>query len=495
MTLERKTAALLCAAEAYLARGCRVQYDQLSMDRIVRVTPRRRFTLPPEAATSRQTLYLDCATYVCAAFYNAFGYMPEADVTWNMRELVQDCVYRYEVTGKETPGEIAAVTAEVRSLLRPGDALIVSRADNGHIMLYADENTYYHCTPGGEQGSYDYTHLRDVHSAHGGLYADDPHMWFERNEDPKKAWRYLFHETVKIFAVVRPLNHVGDITADTLARMSTAKDLFFEVTGSHEGGRTADAGDTVLYTLSVENRRTEAAEVSVRFTPPAGCRFTGSADVSVTIPAGGCTSFDFPVRLESADSVQIAPPVICANGMNVYAPPVLTGKNLTAEEAETVLRTAKAADSAMPERIAAAYRAIGIAVPTEYNRLLRDLFYRHDSMLGDVWSRRVQEPKRDMALYSYFGGIGVITPQTASDLYIRTVQLRMEDLQAGDILLCSDDHTGLRTYAVLYTGSGFFGCFAPDQPCEERTGDAAAAYLDTLPGRYAYVILRPSLSK
>ena len=82
MTDNRKLEALFTAAEAYMDRGFWVQYDQLSMDRLIRITPRRRFTLPPEAATSQQRLYLDCATYVCAAFYNAFGYQLEANVTW-----------------------------------------------------------------------------------------------------------------------------------------------------------------------------------------------------------------------------------------------------------------------------------------------------------------------------------------------------------------------------------------------------------------------------
>ena len=96
MTREEKARVLLTTAQAFVDRGAALQYDQLSMYRDVQITPRRRYTLPPEAATAQQRLYLDCATFVCAAYYNAFGYRLEADVTWNIRDLVEDCVYSIE---------------------------------------------------------------------------------------------------------------------------------------------------------------------------------------------------------------------------------------------------------------------------------------------------------------------------------------------------------------------------------------------------------------
>ena len=93
MNIEQKTAALFAAAEAFLDRGAALQYDQLSMDRLVRVTPRHSWYLPPEAATEQHRAYLDCSTFVCAAYYSAFGYVPESNLTWHMRELVQDRVF------------------------------------------------------------------------------------------------------------------------------------------------------------------------------------------------------------------------------------------------------------------------------------------------------------------------------------------------------------------------------------------------------------------
>ena len=39
MTTDLSAAALLSAAEAFLARGDAIQYDQRSMDRVVQITP------------------------------------------------------------------------------------------------------------------------------------------------------------------------------------------------------------------------------------------------------------------------------------------------------------------------------------------------------------------------------------------------------------------------------------------------------------------------
>ena len=103
MTREEKARVLLTTAKAFVARGPALQYDQLSMDRDVQITSRRRYTMPPEAGTSQQRLYLDCATFICAAYYNAFGYRLEADVTWNIRDLVEDCVFCHHFTGRKAP--------------------------------------------------------------------------------------------------------------------------------------------------------------------------------------------------------------------------------------------------------------------------------------------------------------------------------------------------------------------------------------------------------
>ena len=68
MTTDLSAAALLSAAEAFLARGDAIQYDQRSMDRVVQITPRRDKLAPPEAATVQHMLFLDCSSFVNAVY-------------------------------------------------------------------------------------------------------------------------------------------------------------------------------------------------------------------------------------------------------------------------------------------------------------------------------------------------------------------------------------------------------------------------------------------
>ena len=93
MSADIKTQALLATAKAYCDRGAAIQYDQLSMDRLLRVTPRRRLGAAPEEATGQHTLCLDCSSFVWSVFYNAFGYWMEGDLTWDMIDLVVPRVY------------------------------------------------------------------------------------------------------------------------------------------------------------------------------------------------------------------------------------------------------------------------------------------------------------------------------------------------------------------------------------------------------------------
>lgn len=170
------------------------------------------------------------------------------------------------------------------------------------------------------------------------------------------------------------------------------------------------------------------------------------------------------------------------------------GNNLTAEQTQAPLSAMEGAVSrgrATESAIREAYAALGITLH-DFRLWLRDLFHRYDATVGAVFVRRGQQPREDMAVYGYFGGTHVLTPEVCYDPFIRTLQLRMEDLQPGDILLCSDDYTNRRIYAALCTGTGLWGSFEAFQPPAVLTGEAAVRWLDTLPGRDAWVLLRPT---
>ena len=66
MTREEKARVLLATAKAFVDRGPQLQYDQLSMDRDVQITSRRRYTLPPEEmySFSRRAVLLSSESMV-----------------------------------------------------------------------------------------------------------------------------------------------------------------------------------------------------------------------------------------------------------------------------------------------------------------------------------------------------------------------------------------------------------------------------------------------
>ena len=131
-----KTEALLAMAEAYFLRGEWLQYDQLSMDRVVRISPRRESFAPPEAASPSRRLHLDCSSFVWALYYATFGHMLEADLTWHMTDFLRPEVFYYEPTHQETPELLEELKSRITKVLEPGDIITYFRTTvTGHTML------------------------------------------------------------------------------------------------------------------------------------------------------------------------------------------------------------------------------------------------------------------------------------------------------------------------------------------------------------------------
>ena len=144
---------------------------------------------------------------------------------------------------------------------------------------------------------------------------------------------------------------------------------------------------------------------------------------------------------------------------------------------------------------AEAYRARGIALASDAGEVLNALFYRHDSALGSVFSRKPQAPERDMAVYSYFGGYAVITPEAAHGERVRTAGIRRADLQPGDLILCGDDARLSHAYTCFYTGEALVGVFGAGEGMRTMMGAELDAFLETLFGRFCFALIRPYLAE
>jgi len=138
-----------------------------------------------------------------------------------------------------------------------------------------------------------------------------------------------------------------------------------------------------------------------------------------------------------------------------------------------------------------AYGKFGIEMDNDEQKNICNSFYLHDSTKGDVLSRKRRNNKKDCGVDSLFGGYGVITPEVVFDYGIRCNKIQRRDLMPGDIILCSDDPYGVNTYSSFYTGDKLIGRFDAGNNAECIENSDIDVFIDSLFGRFCFVILRP----
>lgn len=497
MTKQEKAKILLNVADAYYRRGSAIQYNQLSMDRVVRVTPRRQKFFSPEAATEQSVHFLDCATFVWVVYYEAFGLKMPADLTWQMTEVVKPRVYYRGFTHSETDTERQQIEADIREKLEPGDLMVYARTSgSGHAMLYIGNGRFMHCTYKNQDGDYDYAGLCNRFHDGGSLYIDSIDGLFTKPDDTPASKRSIFRDNVKCFAVLRPLDNVNEPTTNTKLRLANSPDLDFSVLSSVYGGQTASIGDDIVYTVKICSRSSKDRTVSLNFQAPDSASLLEDSVREVTVPAGNSIEVSYRVRINDTESPLLDAPMLTANGFHVAANPILLGKNPSAESVEKLVRSFFAELEAETDVYAAAcqaYSVQGISIPDTAAECFDRLFYRFDALNGDVLYRGTQNPQKDMAVYSLFGGAGVITPEMVYDGNCRTVYVSVHDLMPGDLILVSDDSLYLSTHVGFYTGDALYGDFSGNTSREFLRDEEMRRYIDSLLGRYAFVVLRPFL--
>lgn len=494
MTTDLSAAALLAAAEAFLARGNSIQYDQRSMDRVVQITPRRDKLAPPEAATEQHMLFLDCSSFVNAVYHAAFGRVLDADLTWHMAQMLQPCVLRWQASHTETPEERRRISRETAALLRPGDLLVMDKGSNGHVVLIGD-GVYYHCNQKGGEKGYRYDLRREAFTPGGAVYRE-PLTALLNSEAPNQPdICCVFDDAVQGFCMLRPLPRMGMPTPAAVTRLKGAAGLHCSVLSSHPGGRSAAPGETVTYTVCIHSRLASEQSVQVTFTPPALCG-GGTQSVLLALPAGEAAQAAFSLTAPSIDEPFLEAPAVTVNGLPVWAERVLLHGGLSSIQQRQVTTAARQAAAAGQDIWAAAaqgYALLGIPLPAGVPETLAALFRRYDAVPGDVLWRLPQQPRRDASLYSFFGGTGVITPEAGGDSTIRTRRITPADLTPGDIILCSGDALFRQTAVLFLTEDGLL-CQDSGQITLLRLEDAQRK-IESLPGQFCYIVLRPSAAE
>ena len=484
MTREKKLEVLLATAKAYYDRNEWCQYDQRSMDRLIQLSPRRRKRLPPESATAQHIQFLDCSGYTTAVFLEAFGYELPHDLTWHMVDFLEPQVFYYELTHEETHEELSKICDEIKKILKPGDLVCHDRGvGSGHIMLYLGDEVYSDCRPGNGGDGYDYENHKNRFYERG-VWHNDANVWFEIGKD--RPYRSLFHEKIRRISISRPLDLDLTPTSNALARIGEAKDLVCGVLTSHAGALHASKGEKVTYTVFVKNLG-EDKEVHISFSAPDNTKFEGETSVKANTFTGKTLEINFTVEVLSDEEICLEAPFVTVNSLNVYAPRVLLGKKFSdnellseCERIKTEIKSGKTALEAISHK-----RDIDV---------FRSLFYLHDTPLGDVLSRREQVPSKDMGIYSMYGGVGVITPAIASVEGVRCTHITKSDLIAGDVILISDDALGKGLYSCFYDGNSFYGKFEAEEETSIINGEKLDEFIDSLFGRFCFVVLRHSLS-
>lgn len=494
MTTDLSVAALLAAAEAFLARGNSIQYDQRSMDRVVQITPRRDKLATPEAATEQHMLFLDCSSFVNAVYHAAFGRVLDADLTWHMAQMLQPCVFRWHASHTETPEERRRISREVTMLLRPGDLLVMDKGSNGHVVLIGD-GVYYHCNQKGGEKGYRYDLRQEAFTPGGAVYRE-PLAALLNSEAPNQPdICCVFDDAVQGFCVLRPLPRMGIPTPASVARLKDAAGLYCSVLSSHPGGRSAALGETVTYTVCIHSRLASKQAVRVTFTPPASCGGEPRS-VLLALPAGETAQATFSLIVPSIDVPFLTAPTVTVNGLPVWAERVLLHVGLSSAQQRQItaaVRQAAAAGQDIWAAAAQSYALLGITLPTGVPEALTALFRRYDAVPGDVLWRLPQQPRYDASLYSFFGGTGVITPEAGGDSTIRTRRITPADLTPGDIILCSSDALFRQTAVLFLTEDGLL-CQDSGQITLLRLEDAQQK-IESLPGQFCYIVLRPSAAE
>ena len=496
-TMAQKQQALLTVARAFYDRESYTQYDQRSMDRVLQLTPRRQKYLPPESGNSQYIHFLDCSGYTSAIYLTAFGYELPSDLTWIMVDQMERRVYLYNLTREESLEDIQRVKDEVYALLQPGDLITWQRIKgSGHSIMYLGDGRYTECTiPPGQKNSYNYEECKNQIYERG-IWLRNLDVLFPVTEEMLAKSRGLFRENVVRFSVHRPLEVVGDILPQTKLRMGKAKDLWCAVENSAPGLLQAYPGGKVVYTLVVRNLSQEAKDITVTFAPPAGTAFAGKGVQELSLQAGEEKRLTFPVAVEKNNTqIKLDGPVVTVNDLMVYAHPVLLGRRMTDAQWESVKETVLAEIATGATAVAAAakaYAPFGIQMDPVQKHYSWTYFCYHDSTAGDGVSRRPQNPFADLAVYGGFGGKAVITPEMAAGQYTRTTYIATKDLLPGDVLLCLDDSFGDMAYSTFFDGERLVGCFEPEGQTRAISGEELDRFVDSLFGRFAFLLLRPA---
>lgn len=502
--MNEKTTALLDTAFAFFHRGPMIQYDQSRMDALFRTTSRRDIFAAPEEATVQNTVFLDCSGFVFACYYQTFGYQLPATLTHEMVELESMRVFYYELTGKESEEQRKRVLSEFRACLEPGDIVVYQYRGNGHAMLYADDKHLLHCCPYGDVDGYRYRQGHETFYPSGGILDTPLKELLVPAPGGTLSRHYLFLPDRTRFGVLRPLSLLGEPLPQARQRSdrdSNLRNLVAQVVTSHPRGRTVAKGDVVTYSLHVDNIGETEVSILGKLEPPAHTSLVAGGELCLVVPPGSRVSGTWAIKVNETDSCCLDSPIVTLNGMQVFVPSVLCGKNLTNTHERKLRASAKDLVAGGQDDLQAIASVYPIPLPgrfTSVSAVIADLFRKVDLPFGLGLRRHQGAWAEDIAVPGCFGGIGVTSPEVIAPgrRHERIRRITLEAVQVGDIIACCDDPMAAKAYGCVCVDTGvLYGKFAYGLPVSTLCGQEAEKWFEKLFSRFCFVLLRPSMAE
>ena len=598
-----KINAVKTVAEAFYYRGGSLQYDDYSMifnsnsNKLVR--KRRSDSIKsPEDATSQDIKYSVCSEFVANVYYEAFtkngsGYtfkygngnelgLVESSKFVNMANKNKSDYYNsnlavYYANFNTNTYDVNIDGVEVNesnyrdifaNILQPGDIISYRYNTWGHVVLYLGDDLIINTTStsrnkesyddgySGLGGSYNYQTKKDYLDPWGTI------GYVSLQEDvlnyKDKYSKYVFedgtHTTdtnnpkVTELSIIRPLNELtnANINTKTCNRMKHEK-LVREKTASVSKYETIKVGDTIKYTITLENKSTNENynNLIVTDTVPNNTKFVSfGGDVegkiqdnnlswTISVPANSKKTISYTV--EATSKGLIVNDKTIADNIKLNTIETLVANRLS-EEDISMINDLNNENDKQYQNIKDLFKEIypEIDVP-DVSEVFEIYFAKHENE-EDYFDKygynftvdatgntsyghsfetgtkelfilknknEIEEKYRDMYIDGMFGGVFAKTQDDTFEKNIyddkRNKTWTDESFMIGDIIYVYDDDYQTDTYmhtnngysTFLYTGDNSLVTVQDGKLLVLNNTDSQRV-IDSLMGQNAFIVLRPS---
>lgn len=512
-TLEERQQAVIETAYSYYLKGKQIQYDGGSLTRAnvkefgfdVAGT-RASYEVSPEEATSQETLFFVCSSFVYNVYKEAIDYTlcddPRDCITQNMIEITGDIVV--DSSDVTTDMDVEAQKAKIRSLIEPGD-IIVYWSDTkkaGHAMLYIGDDVILHSAG----LHYDWTNKKEKIEPNGTVELTTL----------TKRFNYMLNTTYSDrYKILRPLKVTDDstnpITENAKKRMQY-KRLYIEKVANVTEQQGIDINQELTFTITVRNDSKEAYTVNYQDKIPDNTTYIDNSLVGATINGN---SIEGSISLNPSEEKKISYRVRVNNDPNLYGKKIISNSTYVAGIKAKVLEIPidpnlnttqidllrssynqyKNKASSIYELINVIYSdSLGINLDINsaeevFNSIFdssissykRKIFYRKKNI--DNLSSKEQLLNKINVSNMYAGIVTVV--EYNSDV---VKEIRPDYLLDGDIILSSD---GNKDNVYLFLDKKLI-TIEDGQLVEISDDDSINGILQSLIGEHIYTVLRPS---